>query len=34
LGPGSDAAAGVASWLLGWSRCWLQAGRSRRRSTC
>ncbi|GFH09113.1 hypothetical protein HaLaN_04200 [Haematococcus lacustris] len=54
LGPGSEAAAGVASWPLrgacgglrgattghhirprtGWSRCWLHAGRSRRRSTC
>ncbi|GFH09083.1 hypothetical protein HaLaN_04162 [Haematococcus lacustris] len=54
LGPGSEAAAYLAAWLLrgacgglrgattghhimprtGWSRCWLQAGRSRRGSTC
>ncbi|GFH07914.1 hypothetical protein HaLaN_02791 [Haematococcus lacustris] len=57
LGPGSEAAAGVAAWLLrgacgacgglrggttghhirprtGWLRCWLQAGRSKRCSTC
>ncbi|GFH22640.1 hypothetical protein HaLaN_20135 [Haematococcus lacustris] len=54
LGPGSEAAAGVADWLLrgacgglrgattghhimprtGWSRCWLQAGRTKRWCTC
>ncbi|KAJ9515113.1 hypothetical protein QJQ45_028913, partial [Haematococcus lacustris] len=54
LGPGSEAAACEAAWLLrgacgglrgattghhimprtGWSRCWLQAGRTRRCSTC